>query len=304
MSTKRDQIKIDLDLVEAHFLLTTYAVRFSHFSSQTKSQCRLQLFSWFVFPALPCFWAPEYGAPPCTPRQVGSEKGSIALEEKIAARRRLVFDPAHHESQGCEEQVFHPKQGQPDWCHFCKNAGSRLTRTRRGCTSRAISTRKPSRRRCERSGRPSKRRMRGGRGHKTSAGEHRGKSCAGLPGRSRWGARPEDTHGPKPLSAEARLRLEQESVKHELEEAIAKELKARAEAEYRTLQEIGEWKFDDRSSCTIGTPSRHVTLTRRPRCSSTRSRTPGPRMARKTRPRFPAMRPRRGLSRYRRSNTP
>ena len=52
-----------------------------------------------------------FGAPPCTPRQVGSEKGSIALEEKIAARRRLVFDPAHHESQGCEEQVFHLEAG-------------------------------------------------------------------------------------------------------------------------------------------------------------------------------------------------
>lgn len=62
------------------------------------------------------------------------------------------------------------------------------------------------------------------------------------------GARPEDVHGPQPLSADARLRQEQEAAKRDLEEAVERELKVRAEAEYRSQQEKGQWKFDDRSS--------------------------------------------------------
>jgi len=62
------------------------------------------------------------------------------------------------------------------------------------------------------------------------------------------GARPEDTHGPRLMSSEARQREDQEAAKMELEEAVAKELKSRAEAQYRTQQEQGEWKFDGRSS--------------------------------------------------------
>ena len=62
------------------------------------------------------------------------------------------------------------------------------------------------------------------------------------------GARPEDTHGPQLMSAEARLRKDQEAARRELEDAVEKELKVRAEAEYRSQQAKGEWKFDDRSS--------------------------------------------------------
>jgi WW domain-binding protein 4 len=52
---------------------------------------------------------------------------------------------------------------------------------------------------------------------------------------------------PKPLSAGARLREQEEHAKKELESAIERELHAREEAEYRATQTLGAWKFDDRS---------------------------------------------------------
>jgi WW domain-binding protein 4 len=52
---------------------------------------------------------------------------------------------------------------------------------------------------------------------------------------------------PKPLSAGARLREQEEHAKKELESAIERELHAREEAEYRATQALGAWKFDDRS---------------------------------------------------------
>lgn len=60
--------------------------------------------------------------------------------------------------------------------------------------------------------------------------------------------RPEDAHGPQLMSADARLRQEQETAKRKLEDAVETELKVRAEAEYRSQLTKVEWKFDNRSS--------------------------------------------------------
>ena len=139
------------------------------------------------------------------------------------------------------------KQGQPDWCHFCKcwvqtHANAKRMHEQSNQHKKAVETKMREIRKTK------QKEEREEEATKRALASIEAKAAQAYQADLAGGARPEDTHGPKPLSAEARLRLEQESVKHELEEAIAKELKARAEAEYRSQQEIGEWKFDDRSS--------------------------------------------------------
>ena len=60
-----------------------------------------------------------FGAPPCTPRQVGSEKGSIALEEKIAARGCLVLTLRIMNHKDVRTSI-HLEAGPAGLRHFCR----------------------------------------------------------------------------------------------------------------------------------------------------------------------------------------
>jgi WW domain-binding protein 4 len=139
------------------------------------------------------------------------------------------------------------KSNESDWCHFCK------------CF---VNPHPNSKRMHEQSNNHKKnveskmREIRNSSQKEAREEEMTKKMLAGIEARAAEaykadlaaGTRPEDTHEPKLVSADVRLRQEQQAAKRDLEEAVERELKVRAEAEYRSQQEKGEWKFDTRSS--------------------------------------------------------
>ena len=191
----------------------------------------------------------EFGAPPppSAPACRQREGEYRARREYISFRsRRSTPRIMNHKDVRSKYSIS--KQNQPDWCHFCKcwvqtNANAKRMHEQSNQHKKAVEIKMREIRKTK------QKEEREEEATKRALANIEAKAAQAYQADLAGGARPEDTHGPKPLSAEARHRLEQEGVKRELEEAVAKELKARAEAQYRTQQELGEWKFDDRSSC-------------------------------------------------------
>lgn len=190
----------------------------------------------------------EFGAPPppSAPACRQREGEYRARREYISFRsRRSTPRIMNHKDVRSKYSIS--KQNQPDWCHFCKcwvqtNANAKRMHEQSNQHKKAVEIKMREIRKTK------QKEEREEEATKRALANIEAKAAQAYQADLAGGARPEDTHGPKPLSAEARHRLEQEGVKRELEEAVAKELKARAEAQYRTQQELGEWKFDDRSS--------------------------------------------------------